>query len=174
MTFQSDEQKYQILAKLSLIALYILLAYDVAALAAGYLLAQTSSTTIAGNTIVRDAVFAVAVADLVAIYLVKKSMLNKIAKSQSNANVPNAIEEYKKLLNITLVIALMCAGALVLARVDRLVFGAADPKFGACVSIFRIVQDPRLNHRMALSSGILLDDCAEIMQEFFKKKRKGA
>ncbi len=68
----------------------------------------------------------------------------------------------------------MCAGALVLARVDRLVFGAADPKFGACVSIFRIVQDPRLNHRMALSSGILLDDCAEIMQEFFKKKRKGA
>ncbi len=109
MTFQSDEQKYQILAKLSLIALYILLAYDVAALAAGYLLAQTSSTTIAGNTIVRDAVFAVAVADLVAIYLVKKSMLKKIAKSQSNANVPNAIEEYKKLLNITLVIALMCA-----------------------------------------------------------------
>jgi tRNA(adenine34) deaminase len=67
----------------------------------------------------------------------------------------------------------MCSGALVLARVDRLVFGAADPKFGACGSIFNIVQDPRLNHRMALSIGILGDDCAAIMQDFFKKKRKG-
>jgi tRNA(adenine34) deaminase len=68
----------------------------------------------------------------------------------------------------------MCSGALVLARVDRLVFGAADPKFGACGSIFNIVQDPRLNHRMALSVGVLEDDCAAIMQDFFKKKRKGA
>jgi tRNA(adenine34) deaminase len=66
----------------------------------------------------------------------------------------------------------MCAGALVLARVDRLVFGAPDPKFGACVSIFKIVQEPRLNHRMALSTGVLGDDCAELMQQFFKKKRK--
>jgi tRNA(adenine34) deaminase len=67
----------------------------------------------------------------------------------------------------------MCAGALVLARVDRLVFGTPDPKFGACVSIFKIVQDSRLNHRMALSMGILADDCAQLMQDFFKKKRKG-
>jgi tRNA(adenine34) deaminase len=68
----------------------------------------------------------------------------------------------------------MCSGALVLARVDRLVFGAADPKFGACGSIFNIVQDPRLNHRMALSQGVLVEDCAAIIQDFFKKKRKGA
>jgi tRNA(adenine34) deaminase len=67
----------------------------------------------------------------------------------------------------------MCAGALVLARVDRLVFGTTDPKFGACVSLYQIVQDSRLNHRMALSSGILGDDCATMMQEFFRKKRKG-
>ncbi len=66
----------------------------------------------------------------------------------------------------------MCAGALVLARVDRLVFGVPDPKFGACVSIFKIVQEPRLNHRMDLSMGVLGDDCAELMQQFFKKKRK--
>ena len=54
----------------------------------------------------------------------------------------------------------MCAGALVLARVDRLVFGTPDPKFGACVSIFKIVQEHRLNHRMAMTIGILGDDCA--------------
>jgi tRNA(adenine34) deaminase len=66
----------------------------------------------------------------------------------------------------------MCAGALVLARVDRLVFGAPDPKFGACGSIFKIVQEPRLNHRVALTLGVLGDDCVELMQEFFKKKRQ--
>jgi tRNA(adenine34) deaminase len=72
----------------------------------------------------------------------------------------------------TLEPCIMCAGALVLARAERLVFGAKDPKFGACVSLYNIVQDSRLNHRMALSMGILEADCADIMQEFFKKKRK--
>jgi tRNA(adenine34) deaminase len=67
----------------------------------------------------------------------------------------------------------MCAGALVLARVDRLVFGARDPKFGACGSIFNIIHEPRLNHQIALSMGVLEDDCAKIMQDFFRKKRKG-
>ncbi|MEE9555237.1 MAG: tRNA adenosine(34) deaminase TadA [candidate division Zixibacteria bacterium] len=66
----------------------------------------------------------------------------------------------------------MCAGALVLARVDRLVFGAPDPKFGACGSIFNIVSEPRTNHRMSVSMGLLQDDCAAIMQDFFRKKRK--
>ena len=65
----------------------------------------------------------------------------------------------------------MCAGGLVLARVERLVFGTFDPRFGACGSVFNIVQEPRLNHRMMVSSGILRDDCAAIMQEFFKKMR---
>ncbi len=68
----------------------------------------------------------------------------------------------------------MCAGALVLARVERLVFGAPDPKFGACGSIFNIVQSKELNHTMALSTGILKNECAGLMQEFFKKKRKKA
>lgn len=65
----------------------------------------------------------------------------------------------------------MCAGALILARVERLVFSTSDPKFGACGSVFNIVQEPRLNHRMMVSSGILKDDCTAIMQEFFKKMR---
>ena len=66
----------------------------------------------------------------------------------------------------------MCAGALILARVDRLVFGAPDRKFGACGSIFNIVSDPRTNHRLAVSMGMLKDDCAAIMQKFFQKMRK--
>ncbi len=68
----------------------------------------------------------------------------------------------------------MCAGALMLARVERLVFGAPDPKFGACGSIFNIVQSKKLNHRIALATGILKNDCSSLMQEFFKKKRKKA
>ena len=68
----------------------------------------------------------------------------------------------------------MCAGALMLARVERLVFGAPDPKFGACGSIFNIVQSKKLNHRIALSTGILKNECVRLMQEFFKKKREKA
>lgn len=68
----------------------------------------------------------------------------------------------------------MCAGALVLARIDRLVFGPPDPKFGACGSIFNICQNQKLNHRMAVSTGIMADDCADLMRDFFKKKRRTA
>lgn len=67
---------------------------------------------------------------------------------------------------------IMCAGALVLARADRLVYGASDPKFGACGSLYMIPQDSRLNHRIPVSGGILKDQCAGIMQEFFRKKRR--
>jgi tRNA(adenine34) deaminase len=66
---------------------------------------------------------------------------------------------------------IMCAGALVLARVDRLVYGAPDPKFGACGSLYMIPQDSRLNHRMPVTAGVLKDQSAGIMQEFFRKKR---
>jgi tRNA(adenine34) deaminase len=75
-------------------------------------------------------------------------------------------------LYCTLEPCVMCAGALVLARVERLVFGARDPKFGGCVSLYSIVTDGRLNHRLALATGVLEDDCARIMQEFFRNKRK--
>ncbi len=60
----------------------------------------------------------------------------------------------------------MCAGALVLARVERLVFGAPDPKFGACGSIFDIVQSKKLNHRIALSTGILKNECVSSIESF--------
>ncbi len=66
----------------------------------------------------------------------------------------------------------MCAGALVLARIDRLVFGCNDPKTGACGSLYNIVQDERLNHRVEITSGVLADECAELLQQFFQKKRE--
>lgn len=65
----------------------------------------------------------------------------------------------------------MCAGALVLARMDRLVYGCDDPKAGACKSLYNIVQDERLNHRLEVTSGILAEDCSRLLQDFFKQRR---
>lgn len=65
----------------------------------------------------------------------------------------------------------MCAGALVLARLPRLVYGASDPKGGACGSLFTITEDPRLNHRVETVSGILAEPCAELLREFFRRRR---
>ncbi|TKJ36224.1 MAG: tRNA-specific adenosine deaminase [Planctomycetes bacterium B3_Pla] len=65
----------------------------------------------------------------------------------------------------------MCAGALVLARLDRLVFGCDDPKSGACGSLYNIVEDERLNHRLQVTAGVLAEQCSEQLQSFFKQKR---
>jgi tRNA(adenine34) deaminase len=65
----------------------------------------------------------------------------------------------------------MCAGALVAARVKRLVFGAMDPKAGACGTLFDLARDPRLNHRLEVVSGVLADESAALLQEFFRLKR---
>jgi tRNA(adenine34) deaminase len=65
----------------------------------------------------------------------------------------------------------MCAGAIVLARVPRLVFGAFDPKTGMCGSLENLVQDPRLNHRVELVGGILAEECGELLREFFRRRR---
>jgi len=66
----------------------------------------------------------------------------------------------------------MCAGAIVLARFDRLVFGATDPKAGACVSLGDVVRDPRLNHNVEVVHGILEDESKSILEEFFRARRK--
>jgi len=74
-------------------------------------------------------------------------------------------------LYVTLEPCAMCAGAMVLARLGRLVYGAGDPKAGACASLFDIVRDSRLNHQVAVSSGLLAEECGQLLQEFFKRKR---
>ena len=66
----------------------------------------------------------------------------------------------------------MCAGALVLARIDRLVYGCDDPKTGACGSLYNIVQDERLNHHLEVKSGVLEDECRRQLQEFFAGRRQ--
>ena len=65
----------------------------------------------------------------------------------------------------------MCAGALVMARIDRLVFGCEDPKAGACGSLYNIVQDERLNHNMDITSGVLDTECGQVLSDFFKTRR---
>jgi tRNA(adenine34) deaminase len=74
-------------------------------------------------------------------------------------------------LYVTLEPCAMCAGAIVLSRLARLVYGAADPKAGACSSVYRLVSDPRLNHRAAVTAGVLAPECGEILTEFFQERR---
>lgn len=80
-----------------------------------------------------------------------------------------------RLLGCTLFVTLepcaMCAGALIQARVDRLVYGAADPKAGACGSVLSVINHPQLNHQMQVVPGILGDPSMEILRNFFRERR---
>lgn len=82
----------------------------------------------------------------------------------------------RRLEGVTLYVTLepcpMCAGALVLARIERLVFGAFDPKAGACGTLYNIPQDPRLNHRLEVVGGVLEARCSAILSYFFQSLRK--
>jgi tRNA(adenine34) deaminase len=77
-------------------------------------------------------------------------------------------------LYVTLEPCAMCAGAMVLARIDRLVYGAVDPKAGAVGSLYNIAQDSRLNHRIDVVSGVLADEASALLKTFFKAKRPGS
>ena len=68
----------------------------------------------------------------------------------------------------------MCAGALVMSRIDRLVYGSPDFRAGAVESIFNVVQHPALNHRLAVTAGVRQEECAAAMQAFFRKRRRSA
>jgi tRNA(adenine34) deaminase len=74
-------------------------------------------------------------------------------------------------LYVTIEPCVMCAGALIHARVSRLVFGAPDPKGGAVVSLYGVLQDSRLNHRVDVTGGVLKEACSEILSRFFREKR---
>jgi len=66
----------------------------------------------------------------------------------------------------------MCAGALILCRVRRLVYGAVDSKFGAAESLFNVVNNPALNHRLLVTAGVMEEECAALMKKFFASRRK--
>jgi tRNA(adenine34) deaminase len=80
-----------------------------------------------------------------------------------------------RLLNTTLYVTLepctMCAGAMVHARVHRLVYGAKDPKTGACGSLMNLVQEPRFNHRLLVAGDILAEPCGKLLRDFFSSRR---
>lgn len=74
-------------------------------------------------------------------------------------------------LYVTMEPCIMCLGAMLHARVRRLVFGAPDPKGGACVSLYRLPEDTRLNHRLEVTGGVREAECRSLLQEFFKARR---
>jgi len=85
-----------------------------------------------------------------------------------------AVGNYRLLhstLYVTLEPCVMCAGAVIQARVSRLVYGADDPKSGGVRSLYEILNDARLNHRVEIRSGVLQEECREVLRRFFKDKR---
>lgn len=91
-------------------------------------------------------------------------------------NEANRHEGNWRLLETTLFVTIepcvMCSGAIGLARIPRVVFGASNPKFGAAGSLYDILSDQRLNHRVEVETGLLAHDCAAIMQNFFRQNRQ--
>ena len=115
------------------------------------------------------------------------SILGKGRNERELSNDPTAHAEIRalrsasaalgtwRLTDTTLVVTLepcpMCAGALVAGRVGRIVFGAVDPKAGACGSLYNLCSDPRLNHEVAITPGIKAAECGELLSTFFAKRR---
>jgi tRNA(adenine34) deaminase len=91
--------------------------------------------------------------------------LRSAAQALGGWRIPDAT------LYVTLEPCAMCAGAIVLARIDRVVYGAVDPKAGAAGSVFDILAEPRLNHRPAVEAGLLGDESAELLRAFFAQRR---
>jgi tRNA(adenine34) deaminase len=77
-------------------------------------------------------------------------------------------------LFVTIEPCAMCAGAMVHARISRLVYGTSDPKAGAVQSVMKVLNHPQLNHRIEVESGVLSAECASLVQEFFRRKREKA
>ncbi|HET9328029.1 MAG TPA: tRNA adenosine(34) deaminase TadA [Candidatus Eisenbacteria bacterium] len=75
---------------------------------------------------------------------------------------------------VTLEPCAMCAGAIILSRVGRLVYAAIDPKAGACGSVLDVIHEPRLNHRVEIESGVLAEECGALLKAFFQRKRREA
>jgi Cytosine/adenosine deaminases len=75
-------------------------------------------------------------------------------------------------LYVTIEPCAMCAGAIVLSRINRVIYGAPDPKAGACGSVMDVVRNPSLNHRVEVTQGVLEEQCRAIIKDYFRKKRE--
>ncbi len=91
--------------------------------------------------------------------------LRQAAARQRNYRLPGCT------MYVTIEPCIMCLGALLQARIRRLVFGAPDSKGGACVSLYRLPEDDRLNHRMEVVPGVAEAECRSLLQEFFRRRR---
>ncbi len=94
--------------------------------------------------------------------------LRQAAQSLGNYRLPGCV------MYVTIEPCIMCLGALLQARIRRLVFGAADPKGGACVSLYRLPEDERLNHHIEVVGGVAETECRTLLQDFFRERRKAA
>jgi len=92
-------------------------------------------------------------------------VIRRLAEITGNYRLPGAT------VYTTIEPCVMCAGALVNARIKRLVFGARDERFGAVETLFRLCDNEKLNHRIEITSGVLADECRALMQEFFRSRR---
>ena len=92
-------------------------------------------------------------------------VLREAARQFHNYRLPGTT------LYVTLEPCLMCIGAILHARIERLVYGAADPKSGAVSSVFPVTNDPRCSHRLVVGSGVLEQQCSELLRQFFREKR---
>ncbi len=92
-------------------------------------------------------------------------VLRRAARVLNNFRLPGTT------LFVTIEPCLMCAGAMIQARVDQVVFGTADPKAGALGSLYDVSKDQRLNHRFEVVSGVLETECRELIQQFFEARR---
>jgi len=91
--------------------------------------------------------------------------LREAARAAGNYRLPGAA------LYVTVEPCPMCCGAILHARVDRVVFGAPDPKAGAARSLYRLLEDPRLNHSATVTGGVRSDECAALLTDFFRARR---
>ncbi len=87
------------------------------------------------------------------------------------ARVAGSWRVLDSVIYVTLEPCAMCAGAISLARVPRVVYGTEDPKAGACGSVLDVLSEPRLNHRPVVAGGLLAQECAELLREFFASRR---
>ncbi|MFM7280603.1 MAG: tRNA adenosine(34) deaminase TadA [Planctomycetia bacterium] len=92
-------------------------------------------------------------------------VLQAAARARAEQRLPEAV------VYTTVEPCFMCAGALLHARVARVVWAVRDPKFGGCASLGQVLSDPRLNHRAKIREGVLADEARALLQEFFRKKR---
>jgi tRNA(adenine34) deaminase len=92
--------------------------------------------------------------------------LREAARKIGNYRMPDAT------LFATLEPCAMCCGAVIQARLSRVVYGALDPRAGAIESVYRLLDDPRLNHRVEALGGVLADECGALLREFFETKRR--